>query len=122
MPPAMDDCRDWSGVTGLFVPCAPAHCWRSRPTNLRLAVPIPLTDALPRSFAIGRVEGNQARVGLAADHHDEQVVFQDGRAADAEEGWGDFPIGGGVTLPNNFAGFKIEAEELAFRSEGITAV
>src|SRR6185369_974454 len=43
-------------------------------------------------------------------------------AADAEKGRRHIPIGAGIALPNQPAGFEVEAKQFAFGAESVTAV
>src|SRR5262249_27318852 len=119
---AMNGRGDRSRVTGLLLPGLPIDFGFAGRTDHWLALPIFFADAFPDGFAGGRVETDDAGVGLAANHHNEQAVLQNRRTANAEECWRNGPIGSGVALPDEFAGFQIEANEFSFSAKCITAV
>ena len=109
-------------IAGLFVPAFPAHFRFARPAGHRHSLPVLFTDVFPDRFSSPGIERDHAGVGLAADHYDQQVAFEDRRTADAEERGRHFKLLCCIALPDQIAGLQFQADQFALRAERVTAV
>ena len=76
----------------------------------------------PHFFAGGLVEGGDLRVGLAPEHHDEQIALDERRLRHAEDGHRNAVLGRGVDAPDEVAGRGVEARQHARRPEDVDAL
>src|SRR5205814_9500417 len=109
-------------VTGLFVPTFPFHRRFAWPARHGGALPVLFADAFPDRLSRPGIERHDTGVRLAADHRDQQLALQYGRAAHAEEGRWHVPILARVTFPDRLARGKIDAKQFSLRAEGVAAI
>ena len=125
MPFAVNGSSSGRGVTDdLFFACPFV-----RSTVCLGTIPCLFADAFPNRFPGVRIECHHAGIRLPPHENNQQITFQNGRAADSEEpeGLTGFLIGEieffeAVTHPDFFPGDEIETEQLAFGSEGVAAI
>ena len=110
------------GIAGLFFPGLPMDVLMSGPAFHGNPFPVFLANAFPNRFSSHGIEGHDAGIRLSAHHDEQKTAFEDGGAANSEEGVGDGEIHRGVALPDQLAGLKFEAGEFAFGSQGVTHV
>ena len=75
----------------------------------------------PHLFPGGLVESGDLGVGLAPEHHDQQVALDERRLRHAVDGHGDAELGLGVDAPDEVAGRGVEARQHARRPENVDA-
>jgi hypothetical protein len=75
-----------------------------------------------RVFTGGGVKGDDRRVWLAPQHHQQAAVLQHGGTADAEEGFGHIELGLRFAAPHNRAVAQAQAEQDALCTKCIAEV